>query len=172
MITILDGYYIDCLLPACYEQALQARRLSQSRIRVSRTAYYLDDCKELCSRELRCFVLGQSTMKLNHHFNSFRCMGFSYRQPQTQGEVNTCDLTDLDLSSLDRYSTADFVGDNRCATRDTRDKCYTGHVTRDLTRYSPQVRLLPAVWLRVQLCGQWRSSKSVATSEPCHFCNL
>ena len=56
-------------------------------------------------------------------------MGFSYRQPQTQGEVNTCDLTDLDLSSLDRYSTADFVGDNRCATRVTRDTCYTGYVT-------------------------------------------
>ena len=54
-------------------------------------------------------------------------MGFSYRQPQTQGEVNTCDLTDLDLSSLDRYSTADFVGDNRCETRVTRE---TGHVTR------------------------------------------
>ena len=53
----LDGYYIDCLLPACYEQALQARKLSQSRIRVSRTAYYLDDCKELCSREIRCFVI-------------------------------------------------------------------------------------------------------------------
>ena len=68
-------------------------------------------------------------------------MGFSYRQPQTQGEVNTCDLTDLDLSSLDRYSTADFVGDNRCVTRDTRDTCYTGHVLHGnrVTRYTGHV---------------------------------
>ena len=40
---------------ACYKQVLQARKLKQDRVRKARTAFQLDDCKELCSRELRYF---------------------------------------------------------------------------------------------------------------------
>lgn len=82
--------------PVCYEQALQARKLSQSRALVSRTAYYLEDCQDLCSREV-----------------SFRCRGFSYSQPLSQGDINNCQLTDQDLDSLDRFSSRDFLNDNR-----------------------------------------------------------
>ena len=44
---------------------------------------------------------------------SFRCLGFSFRQPLSAGEIDNCDLTDRDLSSLDRYSSRDFREDTR-----------------------------------------------------------
>ena len=46
-----NQYLFVCL--ACYEQGLQARKLKQDRVRLARTAFQLDDCKELCSRERR-----------------------------------------------------------------------------------------------------------------------
>ena len=47
------------------------------------------------------------------NISSFRCLGFSFRQPLSAGEVDNCDLTDRDLSSLDRYSSRDFREDTR-----------------------------------------------------------
>ena len=44
---------------------------------------------------------------------SFRCLGFSFRQPLSAGEIDNCDLTDRDLSTLDRYSSRDFREDTR-----------------------------------------------------------
>ena len=36
--------------------------------------------------------------------SSFTCKGFSYRAPQSAGEVLNCDLTDQDTTTLDTYT--------------------------------------------------------------------
>jgi len=71
----------------CYRQALITRKLQNRYIRLSKTTNNLADCESLCTREL-----------------SFTCKGFSYRAPQSAGEVLNCDLTDQDTTTLDTYT--------------------------------------------------------------------
>ena len=40
-------------ISVCFSQALVGRRLDQSQVLISRTAYNLFDCEDLCTRELR-----------------------------------------------------------------------------------------------------------------------
>ena len=87
--------------------------MDQSQVLISRTAYNLFDCEDLCTRELRSPDHRLFHRRLLPNIFSFRCLGFSFRQPLSAGEIDNCDLTDRDLSTLDRYSSRDFREDTR-----------------------------------------------------------
>lgn len=109
---------INVVPAACYTLAVAGRKLANAHIRLAKTTYSLGDCEELCSRESRyCAVLCSAVLANT----SFACLGFSYRQPQSAGEVYNCDLTAS--SGLDQYSSYDLLPDS---LYDFYQRSYTG----------------------------------------------